>query len=94
MFDVFDDVFVDDGDGDDDVERGIKFCLFCLIQELIKRELKLKQLITRSKLKVNKEYKKSSVNEGCVYVYGVWFFFVSNGMRRACVGVFGYLSLY
>lgn len=48
VFDVFDDV-VDDGDDDDDVERGIKFCLFCLIQELIKRELKLKQLITRSK---------------------------------------------
>lgn len=69
VFDVFDDV-VDDGDDDDDVERGIKFCLFCLIQELIKRELKLKQLITRSKLKVNKEYKKSSVNEGCVCVYG------------------------
>lgn len=63
---------------DDDVERGIKFVLFCLIQELIKRELKLKQLITRSKLKVNKEYKKSSVNEGwCVCVGQV----VSHGMR-------------
>lgn len=62
VFDVFDDVV--DGD-DDDVERGIKFCLFCLIQELIKRELKLKQLITRSKLTYLAHYRGSRIRTIC-----------------------------